>query len=69
MTLTVHLIDLPANVRETVCKNEDDSYSIFLNARLNYETQLKSYLHALEHIREKDFEKDDVQEIEAELAE
>ncbi len=65
MTLNVHLIDLPIGVKETVCRNEDDSYSIFLNARCNYETHLKSYQHALSHIKENDFEKDDVQSIES----
>lgn len=64
MTLNVHLIDLPTGVKETVCKNEDDSYSIFLNAKCNYETHLKSYQHALRHIEGRDFDKDDVQEIE-----
>lgn len=55
-------IDMPT--REVVVKNEDDSYTIFIDARLNYEQQLNAYMHAMKHISEKDFQKDDVQHIE-----
>ena len=69
MTLNVHLMDLPEKVKETVAQNEDGSYSIFLNARHNYETQLKSYQHAIEHIKKNDFAKNNVQSIEADMME
>lgn len=44
--------------------NEDDSYTILINARLSYEGQLKAYEHALRHINDNDFQKEDVQSIE-----
>ena len=55
-------IDMPT--REVVVKNEDDSYTIFIDARLNYEQQMKAYLHAIKHIAGDDFQKDDILSIE-----
>lgn len=49
---------------EMVTVNEDDSYTILINARLSYEGQLKAYEHALRHINDDDFQKEDVQSIE-----
>ena len=47
-----------------VVQNEDDSYTILINAKLSQDGQLKAYQHALNHIRNKDFEKSDIQNIE-----
>ena len=33
-----------------VVPNEDGSYTIFINAGLNRESQLKAYEHAMKHI-------------------
>lgn len=49
---------------EMITVNEDDSYTILINARLSYEGQLKAYEHALRHINDNDFQKEDVQSIE-----
>ena len=51
-------------VGEQVIKNNDDSYTILLNARLSHERQLEFYKHALLHINNEDFEKDNADEIE-----
>lgn len=51
---------------EMVVKNEDDSFTILINARLSRCQQLKAYRHALKHIKNSDFYKEDVQEIEKE---
>lgn len=51
-------------IPEQIVKNKDDSYTILLNARLSREKQLEAYCHAMRHIENGDFEKDDVQEIE-----
>lgn len=61
----VHLIDMDTAIHEQVVLNEDGSYSIFLNARLNYEARMKAYQHALLHIANDDFYKEDVDDIEA----
>lgn len=50
--------------REMVVENEDGSYTIFINARLSYASQLEAYQHAIGHIQNNDFEKSDVQSIE-----
>lgn len=58
----VHLLNLPVN--EIVTPNDDGSYSIFINARLSNDAQLRAYSHALKHIEDNDFNKTDVQTIE-----
>lgn len=58
----VVLMDFPLS--ESITKNEDDSYTIFINAQLSAEEQRKKFLHAMTHIIENDFEKTDVGEIE-----
>lgn len=62
--INVQLLDMDTKVPEHLVKNSDDSYTIFLNARLSYESRLKSYYHALRHIQDDDFFREDVQEIE-----
>ncbi len=49
---------------EMVTLNEDGSYTILINSRLNRESAVKAYIHALSHIYNRDFEKLNVQEIE-----
>lgn len=51
-------------INEVVTENEDGSYTIFINSRLNYEQQMKAYLHAMKHITGDDFQKNNVQSIE-----
>lgn len=60
----VHYIDHLGN-NEDVTKNEDGSYSVFPDPALSYEMQHEKYEHALRHIKNHDFEKENVQEIEA----
>ncbi len=50
--------------REMVVPNEDGSYTILINSRLTYASQLEAYEHAIRHINNHDFEKSDVQSIE-----
>ena len=33
----VYLIDFPGRIKETVCPNEDGSFTVFINAKLSYE--------------------------------
>lgn len=63
--VNVYLMNFPSKGKEMVVPNEDGSYTIFLNARLSYEEQLKAYQHAIDHIKNQDFQKSNVQEIEA----
>ena len=59
----VYLVKLPPHTNEMVvpCLN---GYTIYIDERLDDIHRLKAYNHALEHIRNNDFEKDNVQEIE-----
>lgn len=50
--------------KEMVIPNEDGSYTILINSRLTYASQLKAYEHAMKHINDNDFEKSNVQSIE-----
>lgn len=60
------LIDLDTMVGETICKNADDSYTVFLNARWSSEMQRKCFEHALSHVLHNDWEKSDANQIEGE---
>lgn len=62
--ITIELQDFPVPGKEMVVQNEDGSYTVFLNSRLNWESQMSAYIHALRHITGHDFEKENVQEIE-----
>ncbi len=62
--INVQFLDMDTKIPEHLVKNDDDSYTIFLNARLNQESRLKSYCHALQHIKDNDFNNDNVQAIE-----
>lgn len=65
MTIDYQVIFLDGmRTNEAVTENEDGSYTIFINERLCEEKRLKSFRHALNHITNFDFEKEDVQEIE-----
>lgn len=61
----VYTLPLPGAFREAVSYNEDGSYTILIRDDLPREEQLKAYAHAKRHIVGNDFEKDNVQEIEA----
>ena len=63
--VNVVLMDFPNSQRELVVTNEDGTYTILLNSRLSHADQLRGYEHALKHIHDYDFQKDDVQAIEA----
>lgn len=62
----IYLVDLPCKVHEMVTPCLD-GYTIYLNARLSDQGRMEAYSHALNHILNNDFEKDDVQIIESEV--
>lgn len=64
--VNVQILDLKTTCgSELVTPNEDGSYTVLINARMSYEMQRKALLHALKHILNDDFEKENVQQIEA----
>jgi len=62
--INVQFLDMNTKISEHLVKNDDDSYTIFLNARLNQESRLKSYCHALQHIKDNDFDKENANKVE-----
>lgn len=62
--INVQLLNMDTKIPEQLVKNNDDSYTIFLNAKLSYDSHIKSYYHAIQHINENDFDKETVQVIE-----
>lgn len=54
--INLQIIDFKNSVPATSCLNDDGSYTIFLNSRLNNEAQTDAYLHELGHIIRLDFE-------------
>lgn len=65
--ITVVLKDFPpGKIHEAVRQRPDGTFLVMIDARLNQIRQLEEYEHALKHIRNGDFEKADVQQIEAE---
>lgn len=61
----VHLVDLPESVKGRVIPNEDDTYTIVINSKISHDAQLRAYQHEIEHIKNGDFQKADVQQIES----
>ncbi len=59
----VYIVDLPDQVNEMVTPCLD-GYTIYLNAKLSHQERVDAYLHALRHVENNDWEKDDVQKIE-----
>lgn len=60
----IYLVDLPVDITEMVCPCLD-GYTVYLNSRLSQAAQEKSFRHAMWHIEHNDFEKIDIQKIEA----
>ena len=58
----IYLIDLPVN--EVVAPCGPFEYTIYINARLSQKRQYEAFKHALNHIQNEDWEKDNIQSIE-----
>ena len=51
------MVDMPSRIRAYTVANKDLSYTVVINSRLNYETQMQAYQHELDHIQHGDYEK------------
>ena len=60
---TVRLIDLPVECDGMVSLSPDGHFNIYLNARLDHETQRKKFQHEVAHIENDDFFNDDPIEV------
>lgn len=64
--VNVHLIAFPTGkAKEVVVPCEDGTYSVFIDKNIASNQQLLAYNHAMKHIKNFDFEKEDVQQIES----
>lgn len=62
----INVVVMNITVDEAVTRNEDGSYTIFINDSLSQEYKQKAYIHAIKHICNCDFEKGkNVQEAES----
>lgn len=48
---------MPTTIKAYTVMNNDDTYTIVLNAKLSDEQHLKSYHHEMKHIENGDYEK------------
>ena len=60
----VYYVDLPPGVHEMVAPGSGSDYTIYLDSKDERTNRIKHFAHALRHITNRDFEKEDVQEIE-----
>lgn len=56
MTINLQFRNMPAGMHGAATKNEDGSYTVFLDPRDTDEKQREGYLHELEHIRRGDLD-------------
>lgn len=61
----IYTVPLPYGVKEAVTPCLD-GYTVYISDRLDDFQRLEAYKHAVRHIRNNDFDKFDVQEIESE---
>lgn len=65
MIFNVICLDMPEKTKGfTKYNSEEDFYTIFLNAKLNYEQQQKAFKHELKHIKDNDFKGYEIEQIE-----
>jgi len=63
-----YFVHLPDGVNEAVLSCMD-GYTIYIDESLDREQKVKAFVHAMKHIANNDFEKDDVQAIESDAHE
>ena len=62
----VRLIDMPTTIRGYTAVDAEGNYNIYINARLSYAQQIKTYYHERLHIARDDFsDKKTIREAEA----
>lgn len=61
----VYFVSLPNGIKEAVLPCAD-GYTVYIDRDLDLSHQIEAYNHAIRHIRNKDFDRHDVQIIECE---
>ena len=57
METNVIYANMPATIKAYTVNNNDDTYTVVLNSKLNREQHLISYHHEMQHIENGDYEK------------
>ena len=52
----VFFVDMPTGIRALTVRNNDDSFTILINAGLSAAAQCAAYDHEMEHINNRDFD-------------
>lgn len=65
MEIYTYYTELPSGVAEMVTPCFG-GYTVYIDSTLTFEGRMKAFRHALHHIEHGDFDKDNVQSIEAE---
>lgn len=63
MLYNIQMIDMPTSTRATHTLNDDGSYTIFVNSKLNIEQQHLGCMHEIEHIKHEDIQRDESADI------
>lgn len=53
--IRVFFVDMPSGIKGFTVKNDDDSYTILINAGLSHEMQIEAYDHEISHIDNNDY--------------
>lgn len=59
--IRVFLIDLPHGIQSYATKNEDESYTILINARLGNDIQIAAYDREIKRIESGDYDRQEGQ--------
>lgn len=63
--IIVRHVTMPTTIHGFTARDSEGDYNIYINDRIGYFKQEETIKHEIEHINRDDFEKDDVQAIEA----
>ena len=61
-----YIVPMPDGLHGASLPDTEGNYTVYTNCNDTHERRLQAYKHELEHIKNGDFEKSDVQEIESE---
>lgn len=59
MNYYIRYIDLPCSINAMTVMDSDGFFNIYVNARLDYDSQQSAIKHEIAHIRQDDFYKSD----------
>jgi hypothetical protein len=64
MDISLFYLDMPCRIKGFAYELDVNYFIIAINTKLNAEQQQEAYLHELQHIKNGDFDKEDIDTIE-----